>query len=70
MNKQKEWVLLGVERFIIKLHLIYIAKKIMICLHTFDDDDFVCKELFCYCGSPRIDNLEIRNKRNKGLKCH
>ena len=40
-GQQKEWVLLGVERFMMELQLIYIAKKIMICLHTFDDDVFV-----------------------------
>ncbi len=59
-EQQKEWVLLGVERFIMELQLFYIA-KVMICLHTFDDDVFVWKELLCYCGSPRIDKLEITN---------
>ena len=51
-EQQKEWVLLGVERFIMEFQLIYIGKNIMICLYTFDDDIFVWKELLGYCGSP------------------
>ena len=42
-EQQKEWVLLGVERFIIELELIDIAERIMIFLHTFDGDVFVWK---------------------------
>ena len=34
-QEQKEWVLLNVECFIMVCGLIYIGKKTMICLHTF-----------------------------------
>ena len=40
-EQQKEWVLLNVERIIMEFLLNYIGKRIMICLHTFDDDVFV-----------------------------
>ena len=53
-----------------ELQLIYIAKKIMICLHTFDDDVFVWKELLHQCGNPGTDNLEINIKSNEVFKCH
>ena len=69
-GQQKQWVLLGVERFMMELQLIYIGKRNMICLYTFDDDIFVWKELLCYCGSLGINNLGINIKRNKGFKCH
>ena len=59
--QQKEWILLNVERFNMEFGLIYIEKKIMMCLHTFEDDFFVWKELLCYCSSQGIDNLEINN---------
>jgi hypothetical protein len=36
-QEQKEWVLLNVDRFIMECGLIYIGKKTMICLHTFQD---------------------------------
>ena len=52
--------------------VIYIGKKTMICLHTFEDDVFMWKDLLCYCGSLGIDNLDINNgtHRNKSFKCH
>ena len=34
----------------------------MICLHTFEDDVPMWKELVCYCGSLGIHNLDINNK--------
>ena len=34
-QEQKEWVLLNVECFIMECGLIYIGRKNMICLHTF-----------------------------------
>ena len=37
----------------------------MICLHTFEDDLCLWKELVCYCGSLGFDNLEITNKTQK-----
>jgi hypothetical protein len=42
---QKEWVLLNVECFIMECGLIYIGKRTMICLHTFQDDVSRWKEL-------------------------
>ena len=52
--------------------LIHIGKKTMICLHTFEDDVLMWKQLLCYCGSLGIDNLGINNKiyKNKCFKCH
>ena len=60
-EQQKEWVLLNAERFIMECGLIYIEKKTMICLHTFEDDAFMWKQLLCFCGSQGIDNLKINN---------
>ena len=40
-EQQKEWVLLNAERLSMEFGPICIGKRIMICLHTFKDDDFV-----------------------------
>ena len=68
----KEWILLNVERFIMKFGLICLKKMTMICLHTLEDDVFMRKELLCFCGTSGIDNMEINNKtyKIKGFKCH
>ena len=38
---------------------IYIEWRIMICLHTFEDDISVWKELLRYCGSPELISLRL-----------
>ena len=40
-EQQKEWLLLNVERLSVKFGPICIGKRIMICLHIFEDDDVV-----------------------------
>ena len=68
-EQQKEWVLLNVERFIMEFRLKYIGKRIMICLHTFDDDVFVWKQLPCYCGSPSTRRVDFFNVERCILEC-
>ena len=50
---------INVELCIMACELIYIVKRTTICLHTFEDDVFMWKELLCYCGSPGIDKKNL-----------
>ena len=51
-----------------KLELIYIGKKSMICLHTFEDDIYIWKRLLRCCGSLGSDDLKINNNIYKNRR--